>query len=312
MLRVLAQDASEWRHGYQLLEQLGMKSGSLYPILERLNSRGYLEYLQTVESLVSTAVEPAVQDLPTNPLGTLEDHVLIATYPLARGQLSHPWYVAHASKANDRIVRHRLIFWRFDGKSWQLRHIEDLGNQYIASIQKIRTRSAIEEELLAWRRYGESMGAMSYDVFAVDGEALLSLLHREERGAYVFVRGTAIYEEAGDRVTCYQWDGTAYSARRVVRHAPVPVDVLDLHYVVHPDGTVSAPDSVELAIGQIFRVLRDDFEYLQVRMLGSAGGPVEWVDRNTFKGVAPGESEITLIPDAYDWDKAHKIIVIVR
>lgn len=30
-------------HGYELLDALGIKSGTLYPILTRLESRGYLE-----------------------------------------------------------------------------------------------------------------------------------------------------------------------------------------------------------------------------------------------------------------------------
>ena len=43
LLRALAADPSTWRHGYDLCVELGLKSGSLYPILIRLADRGLLE-----------------------------------------------------------------------------------------------------------------------------------------------------------------------------------------------------------------------------------------------------------------------------
>ena len=39
----LAEEPSAWRHGYVLCQQLGLKPGSLYPILVRLADRGLLE-----------------------------------------------------------------------------------------------------------------------------------------------------------------------------------------------------------------------------------------------------------------------------
>jgi PadR family transcriptional regulator, regulatory protein PadR len=43
VLRALAVRPSEWRHGYDLCLELGIKSGSLYPILMRLADRRLLE-----------------------------------------------------------------------------------------------------------------------------------------------------------------------------------------------------------------------------------------------------------------------------
>src|SRR3954452_528412 len=43
VLRALAQDPTTWRYGYDLCVELGLKSGSLYPILIRLADRGLLE-----------------------------------------------------------------------------------------------------------------------------------------------------------------------------------------------------------------------------------------------------------------------------
>ena len=43
VLIALAQDPTEWRYGYDLCQQTGLKAGSMYPILMRLADRGLLE-----------------------------------------------------------------------------------------------------------------------------------------------------------------------------------------------------------------------------------------------------------------------------
>jgi PadR family transcriptional regulator PadR len=43
VLRALATDPSGWRYGYDLVTEVHLKSGSLYPILVRLADRGLLE-----------------------------------------------------------------------------------------------------------------------------------------------------------------------------------------------------------------------------------------------------------------------------
>jgi PadR family transcriptional regulator PadR len=43
VLHALAAEPSAWRHGYELGQQVGLKAGSLYPILIRLCDRGFLD-----------------------------------------------------------------------------------------------------------------------------------------------------------------------------------------------------------------------------------------------------------------------------
>jgi PadR family transcriptional regulator, regulatory protein PadR len=43
VLRALAADPAQWRYGYDLVTEVQLKSGSLYPILVRLADRGLLE-----------------------------------------------------------------------------------------------------------------------------------------------------------------------------------------------------------------------------------------------------------------------------
>ena len=43
VIDALARDPGAWRHGYDLLKDLDVKAGTLYPILMRLCDRGVLE-----------------------------------------------------------------------------------------------------------------------------------------------------------------------------------------------------------------------------------------------------------------------------
>ena len=43
VLAALAAVPARWRYGYELGQQVGLKAGSLYPILMRLSDRGLLE-----------------------------------------------------------------------------------------------------------------------------------------------------------------------------------------------------------------------------------------------------------------------------
>ena len=45
VLAALCEEPSQWRHGYALAGQTGLKSGTLYPILIRLADRGLVEAL---------------------------------------------------------------------------------------------------------------------------------------------------------------------------------------------------------------------------------------------------------------------------
>jgi PadR family transcriptional regulator PadR len=52
----LAETPASWRYGYDLCQQLGLKAGSVYPILMRLADRGLLE--ATWESEAPTGRPP--------------------------------------------------------------------------------------------------------------------------------------------------------------------------------------------------------------------------------------------------------------
>lgn len=43
VLQALAASVETWRYGYELGQEVGLKAGSLYPILMRLSDRGLLE-----------------------------------------------------------------------------------------------------------------------------------------------------------------------------------------------------------------------------------------------------------------------------
>jgi DNA-binding PadR family transcriptional regulator len=43
LLEALSGQAREWRHGYDLMKQTGLASGTLYPLLMRMSDQGLVE-----------------------------------------------------------------------------------------------------------------------------------------------------------------------------------------------------------------------------------------------------------------------------
>lgn len=43
VILAMAETPADWRHGYELCQQTGLKAGAMYPILIRLADRGLLE-----------------------------------------------------------------------------------------------------------------------------------------------------------------------------------------------------------------------------------------------------------------------------
>lgn len=282
----------------------------------QVEGKDVIEYLEAIESLTHAISTPTLPNPPVDPLEGLEGYELNGSYELSRGQGSHPWLVVHASRPSTEPyfpgANHVLIFWRYEIGEWRRKHLHQLGQQYVATVQKIGTRSMIEEELLVWSRAGESMGVMRYDVLAVTGETILRLLGKGGAGAYVLVRGRIIEEVAGGRIIQYEWDGSSYLGRLVSRYSPAPIDCLDIHYAVSATGKVEGPAMVECTVGQVLRLVRWDFQDVVVRMLVSGMEVVELLGDGTARAVGEGESHFDLIPHVYDWQNALKIQVIVR
>jgi DNA-binding PadR family transcriptional regulator len=79
-LAALLEAPTQWRHGYDIAKQTGLKSGTLYPILIRLAERGLLEasweseqpagrprrhlYRLTADGVAAAGVAPAVARPP--------------------------------------------------------------------------------------------------------------------------------------------------------------------------------------------------------------------------------------------------------
>jgi PadR family transcriptional regulator, regulatory protein PadR len=84
VLRALAADPARWRYGYDLVTEVNLKSGSLYPILVRLADRGLLE----------TSWEPSVDSRPRRHLyrltGAGRDFVAALTAAHRDRTAAHP------------------------------------------------------------------------------------------------------------------------------------------------------------------------------------------------------------------------------
>lgn len=81
VLRALAAAPDTWRHGYELGAEVGLASGSLYPILMRLSDRGLLE---------STWEDPPPRGRPPRHLYRLTADGVAAARELAESPRAEP------------------------------------------------------------------------------------------------------------------------------------------------------------------------------------------------------------------------------
>jgi hypothetical protein len=268
------------------------------------------EYLEAVEEIAYSLAEPSEVGVPPSVLTGLDGYRLLGTQRLTKGVGGYPWEVVHGAKDLNYGAHHILEFWRYDGKDWQQVERYEIGEAIVATTQKVETRSAVQEELLVWHRSGESMGVMSYGLFELGASGIIRLLSRHGvSGAYVLARGRVLEEHAGDRIIRYEWDGEAYVAHLVVRHEPAALSVIDVHYAAI-NGKIHGVDEVTLHVGEKMRLLRDDFEPIVVRILYSANGTIEPTS-GCYEAMQPGETEISLVPAVYDWERSLKITVKV-
>src|SRR6478672_11145347 len=89
VLLALAADPSAWRYGYELGLEVGLRSGSLYPILVRLSDRGLLE--SRWESNAPAGRPPRhLYRLTTTGLPYAAEQMRAAAVQTPRGRLRRP------------------------------------------------------------------------------------------------------------------------------------------------------------------------------------------------------------------------------
>jgi DNA-binding PadR family transcriptional regulator len=89
ILAALAADPSAWRHGYGLGLEVGLRSGSLYPILVRLSDRGLLESRWEADPPAGRPPRHLYR-LTATGLEYAAAHVHAAVAPAPRGRLQRP------------------------------------------------------------------------------------------------------------------------------------------------------------------------------------------------------------------------------
>ena len=89
VLGALAADPSAWRYGYELGLEVGLRSGSLYPILVRLSDRGLLESRWETDAPAGRPPRHLYR-LTASGLQYAAAHLRASPIPAPRGRLRRP------------------------------------------------------------------------------------------------------------------------------------------------------------------------------------------------------------------------------
>jgi hypothetical protein len=175
------------------------------------------------------------------------------------------------------------------------------------------TRDGIPEVVLSTTQ--GSAGVVNYWVYGWhEGEIALLLDRKFVLQGDVATSPIGLRESSGNVVTLYSWDGSSFLGSRIQAPQQPTRDGEVLHYRLEdsPGGRALGPTSVVLRVGQELQLVRDDLTETTERILYSANGVIEDSDRNVWRAAKPGETDITIIPRLYDWDKALVIKVTVQ
>ena len=88
VLTTLAGDPTAWRYGYELGQEVGLKAGTLYPILIRLSDQGLLESSWEQNPPVGRPPRHLYRLLPAG-IQVAED-IVVAHPPVRAGVTPHP------------------------------------------------------------------------------------------------------------------------------------------------------------------------------------------------------------------------------
>jgi hypothetical protein len=170
------------------------------------------------------------------------------------------------------------------------------------------------DEIIFSTRQG-SGGFLDYWVYGfVDGKLQLLLDKTAVFQGSLQTTATGLLEAAGNLTTLYSWNGTAFVGTRVTAPQQPVANGQALHYSIQEPargGRAIGASQVTLKVGQSLHLVRDDLTHTSERILYSANGVIESSGKNTWKAIKPGDTDITVIPGGYDWDKSLKITVTV-
>lgn len=170
-------------------------------------------------------------------------------------------------------------------------------------------------QVIIWQRSG-SGNYLDYKILGfVNGSAKTLLSKSGIYAGGIKVHNQEIVETSGGVNTLYIWTGTTFKG--VVQKQEIldrigTKDVL-FTYSISPTHlvTVSA-EKITLKVGQRFR-WRQTSGNVKVRVLVTGeGDTIHFDEDNSFVATKVGKTQMTIIPDGYDWDNAKKIEIKIE
>lgn len=168
------------------------------------------------------------------------------------------------------------------------------------------------EDVIIQARIPGSTSELDYWVYGyVEDEVKLLLDRHGLFGATVEVTPSGLLEREGNKTILFTWDGQQFIGSRVTSpQQPAGSEVSVVHYRID-NGQVFGPRQVSLHVGQSLQLVRDDLSETVERILYSDNGVIEHRGKDTWTALKVGSTDITIIPDGYNWEQSLTITVSV-
>ena len=161
--------------------------------------------------------------------------------------------------------------------------------------------------------YSEGSGSyLSYKVIAYKNHQAKVILERKGIfSGFCAIEDHKIHETSGHQDTFFTWNGSGFTETKspVEVMAPVQPNETRITYTIAPNHFVSVSQkNVTLHIGQALSVRRMNTGVVE-RVMTS--GNFWNYTQNGMKAIKTGTTDVTIVPDGYDWNNAAKINVTI-
>ncbi len=135
------------------------------------------------------------------------------------------------------------------------------------------------------------------------------------RGSFEIIDNSIVTHEPNVNLdNKYIWDNNKFTEERIFINPKTGENSIVVKYTMNESNKITLDkNNVKLKMNQKLYLIRGDANIIPKRILINGSNVIDYVDGNEdcFIGKNVGSSEITIIPESYDWDNSIKISVSV-
>jgi hypothetical protein len=229
-----------------------------------------------------------------------------------------PGIVVEGTKGQDidKVANVYVIVYDPSSTSYKVAYSDTSGdyNEVHTKIGKLfnddRNGVVVDLDLLGASGWLSNTVVLSYDSKT---NALIKNLDLNTNKGDTEIKNNKLMVSSPEGVTEYTWNGEQLEGKQVFLQPSVNLKDKVMHYSIsNQERVVLDSEAINLKVGEKLVLVRNDQNKVSERIMLDAIGVIDSDAKgNGFIAKAPGTTQITIIPNEYDWEKSKVLKVTV-